>query len=59
MNPGQTIFPEASTSSLALASDRSPTAAILSPFIPTSLLLAEAPVPSTTSPCLIMTSNII
>jgi hypothetical protein len=46
MNPGATAMPDASMILSALASSRSPTAAMRSPSIATSATTPAAPVPS-------------
>jgi len=57
MKPGETTSCEASTRCPAWAAWRSPIAAILSPMTPMSARNHGAPVPSTTRPPAMMTSN--
>src|SRR5690606_2060168 len=58
MNPGATTRPAASMRAAAAARERSPTAAIRPPATPTSARNQGSPVPSTTRPPAITTSNI-
>src|SRR5690606_20677584 len=57
MNPGQTILPAASTSRPGTPSGIRPTAAMVSPRIPTSAASPGAPDPSTTVPLRMMVSK--